>query len=202
MPSLLRDLLTHAARDLETADARFAVVGGLAVAVRAMLRTTQDVDLAVAVANDQEAESIATVLIRYGYRPHAEIDQARTQRLATLRLISPHLPDEVPADESPLIDLLFASSGIEIETVDAADPTDVLEGAILPTARIPHLIAMKLLSESDQRLQDRIDLQHLTAAATDADLAEVPPLLELIAERGFHRDKNLPAVWDGFRAKR
>lgn len=50
---------------------------------------------------------------------------------------------------------------------------------------------MKLLSESDQRLQDRIDLQHLIAAATDQDLADVPPLLDPITQRGFDRDKDL-----------
>lgn len=38
--------------------------------------------------------------------------------------------------------------------------------------------------------------------ATKADLAEVPPLLNLITPRGFHRDKDLSAVLDGFGRKR
>jgi hypothetical protein len=37
---------------------RFALVGGLAVSVRAEVRFTRDVDLAVAVSSDAEAESL------------------------------------------------------------------------------------------------------------------------------------------------
>jgi len=163
-----------------------------------MLRTTQDVDIAVAVSGDQEAESIARALMSRGYQLETEIDQAATGRLATLRLISPHLPDGMPAEESPLVDLLFASSGIEPELVAAADRIDVLEGAVLPTARIPHLIAMKVLSETDERLQDRIDLKHLVEAATNPELGEVPELLSLIENRGYGRQKNLPQVFSRF----
>ncbi len=95
------------------------------------------------------------------------------------------------ADESPLIDLLFASSGIENEVVAASTPTDVLEGAVLPAAQIPHLIAMKLVSESERRRQDLIDLQNLIQAATDDDLDQVPGLIELVTSRGYSQDKDL-----------
>lgn len=48
-------VLRQAASDLEAIGARWAVIGGLAVAFRAEPRFTKDVDLAVAVADDQEA---------------------------------------------------------------------------------------------------------------------------------------------------
>jgi Nucleotidyl transferase AbiEii toxin, Type IV TA system len=51
-------VLRQAASDLEAIGARWAVIGGLAVAFRAEPRFTKDVDLAVAVADDQEAEGI------------------------------------------------------------------------------------------------------------------------------------------------
>lgn len=39
MPTLLQTLLAHAAQDLANAQADYAVIGGLAAAARAMLRT-------------------------------------------------------------------------------------------------------------------------------------------------------------------
>jgi len=47
---------------------RFALVGGLAVSVRAEVRFTRDVDLAVAVTNDADAEALVYHLRESGYR--------------------------------------------------------------------------------------------------------------------------------------
>ena len=44
--------------DLEEAGKPWALVGGLAVSVRVEPRTTRDVDVAVAVAGDSEAEAL------------------------------------------------------------------------------------------------------------------------------------------------
>lgn len=186
------------AQGFAEAQADFAVVGGLAVGARIGPRFTRDADFALAVSNDEEAEAILAYFVRYGFRPEADIHDSEADRLHNMRLNSPLLPDADPDEGQPIVDLLFATSGIESETVAAATPAPVFPGLTLPTARIPHLIAMKLLSESDERLQDRIDLQHLIAAATDADLAQVPSLLDLITQRGYHRDKNLPVVLDAF----
>ena len=60
---------------------------------------------------------------------------------------------------------------------------------------------MKVLSESDRRLQDRIDLQNLIAVASDDDLALVPSLLKLIDERGFANGKDLQLVFGKFLAE-
>ena len=53
----LERALAAAARDIAAEGKRFSLVGGLAVSVRAEVRFTRDVDLAVAVENDAEAES-------------------------------------------------------------------------------------------------------------------------------------------------
>ncbi len=203
MPEILHQLLTAAARTLHDTDTRFAVVGGMAVVARTQARFTADADLAIAVTDDQQAEAVARLFTTQGYVVATELDNTRTHRLATLRLRPPRFPGlDVPDERLPLLDLLFATSGIEPETVAAAEDLRFTSGLVLPTARIPHLIAMKCLSESDDRLQDRIDLQNLTAEATAADLHEVPPLLDLITERTYAGDKDLHAVYQSFASRR
>lgn len=197
-------LLRHVVEDVRDAQGRFALVGGVALGARTMPRFTHDVDLALAVTDDGQAESILAYLIRYGYRRRAELNHQRTQRLMTMRLIPPY---DIPAimqnpedDEGePIADLIFSTCGIEPEIVAAADPVEVFPDLILPTARVPHLIAMKLVSESETRLQDRMDLLALIRSATADDLRLVPDLLDLITTRGYHQDKDLPARFDHFR---
>lgn len=61
------------ARDLEARNTAFALVGGLAVSVRCEPRFACDLDLAVAVASDLEAEALAREWIRGGYRILAQM---------------------------------------------------------------------------------------------------------------------------------
>jgi|ERR1022692_958749 hypothetical protein len=74
-------VLRQAAADLDAIGARWAVIGGLAVAFRAEPRFTKDVDLAVAVADDAEAEGIVSRLQVRGYlisaASEADLDEAR-----------------------------------------------------------------------------------------------------------------------------
>jgi len=203
MSDLLPNILSRVASVLRDAEASFALIGGMAVATRVMPRYTRDVDLAVAVDSDTAAEAVARFLITSGYEPRMELKQTAINRLATLRLLPPSPPGtDIDPSRLPMLDILFASSGIEREIVADAALIEVVPGLTLPTARIPHLIAMKLLSESEERLQDRIDLKHLLIAATEADLQEVPPLLTLITQRGYARNKDLPAVLERFLRKR
>ncbi len=199
MDDSLRQLLADFTRDLADAEAPLAVVGGLAIAARVQPRFTQDVDVVVDVDSDEQAESVAGYLIRCGYRPAMEIDHAPTERLATLRLRPPGTPADIPPEEVILADVIFSTCGIESEIVDSASALSIFPDLILPTAQISHLIAMKLLSESEARLQDRVDLQHLFKAASEDDLSQTPPLLDLIKERGFGRDKDLQARFAHFR---
>lgn len=58
-----------------------------------------------------------------------------------------------------VVDVLFASSGIEPELVRAAEPIEVLPSLTVPVARTGHLIAVKLLARDDER----VNADHRTA---------------------------------------
>lgn len=107
------DILAAATQALIQLGRRFAMVGGLATSLRGEPRTTRDVDLAVAVASDAEAESLVRDLAARDYRIVTILEQEATGRLATVRLVS-------PIDGTTVVDLMFASCGIEPEIVAAA----------------------------------------------------------------------------------
>jgi hypothetical protein len=93
-----------------------------------------------------------------------------------------------------LVDLLFASSGIEPEIVAAAERLEVLPGLTVPVAQVGHLIAVKLLARDDQtRPLDLADLRAILQVATPDDLALGRVAIELITERGFDRQRDLAA---------
>lgn len=177
-------VLRQAAEDLDAIGARWAVIGGLAVAFRAEPRFTKDVDIAVAVADDEEAEGVVNRLQVRGYALASLVEQDYVNRLATARLVRPKV-----GASSAFIDLLFANSGIEEEIVRGADRLEVLPAVFMPVASIGHLIALKVLAG---RHQDLTDLGYLIAAATEADLSEARKSVVKIQERGFSRGQNLP----------
>lgn len=202
MHSILIEPLKRVADELGDLPVPFAVVGGLAVSVRCAMRATEDVDVAVPAEDDAEIDRIGRHFMASGHHLLMYLMKPSKQRTAVLRLLSPVIPPGWEEGERPIIDLIFGSCGIEAEVVAEATPEEIADGLILPTARIPHLIAMKCLSESDQRLQDRIDLQHLVQSATPADFREVPPLLELITQRGYAGPKDLASVFAEYRSNR
>lgn len=184
--TLLGEALTRASSSLRAANASFAVVGGLAVSVRSEPRFTRDADLAVAVADDAAAESIVFELVRAGYRVIASMEHAATGRLSTVRL------SEDGSDRSVVIDLLFASSGIESEVVAHSDVIEVLPRLRLPVATIGDLVALKLLSRDDERRpNDAADLRSLAAVAAEADWDIALASVRLIVERGYGRQRDL-----------
>jgi hypothetical protein len=123
--------------DLTDAGASFALVGGLAVSARTEPRFTRDADIAVAVANDAEAENLIRGLQARGHHIEALVEQDAVGRLATVRLTRSHQP------ASPVIDLLFASSGIEAEVVADADVVELLPQLPIRVATTGHLIALR-----------------------------------------------------------
>ncbi len=176
--------LRRVAGDLVAERVQFALVGGLAVSVRAEPRLTRDADFAISVTGDPMAEAIISALIARGYRPGAVVEH-ESGRLATVRL-------SVPEAETLLTDLLFASSGIEPEVVAAAEVLEVLPDFELPVAGTGHLIALKLLARDDrQRPADADDLRALALVAKDADWAQAGSAVALIGERGFGRGRDL-----------
>jgi hypothetical protein len=92
------------------------------------------------------------------------------------------------------VDLLFGSSGIEDQIVAFAGRLEVWPQVDVPVTRVGHLIALKLLSRNDRRLQDQLDLQALLAVATEADLEDARKGVTLIVERRFHRSRALEAT--------
>jgi hypothetical protein len=185
--------LTRIACELQAAGKRWALIGGLAVSARAEPRTTRDVDLAVAVTGDAEAEALVYTLQGVGYHVVAALEQKTLHRLSTIRLSS--RPEG--GKGVVVVDLLFASSGIEQEIVAAAEPLEIVEGLSAPVARIGHLLALKVLARDDrQRPQDWDDIRALLAEATPADVDEARAALRLITERGYHRDKPLEEAFE------
>lgn len=192
--------LRRVAADLELIGGRVALVGGLAVSARAEPRFTRDLDFAVAVEDDLEAERIVYALQERGYRVRMILEQETTGRLATVRLVPPRAED----DEA-LADLLFASSGIEEEIVAQAEPMEVLPGLSVRVATAGHLIAMKTLAHDDvSRPKDAQDLLALFAVARVEDLDVARAALALITQRGYDRGKDLASEFARFlsRARR
>ena len=172
--------------DLTQAPVSFALVGGLAVSARTEPRFTRDADLAVALASDAEAEALIHSLRARGYGIEAVVEQEAVGRLATVRVTrSSKL-------QAPVIDLLFASSGIEPEIVAEAEPIELLPNLTIGVARTGHLIALKVLSRDDvRRPQDLVDLRALQRVVSSAELARARQSLALIAARGYHRGRDL-----------
>jgi hypothetical protein len=74
------------ARALDARGRAWALVGGLAVSARAEPRTTRDVDVAVAVLDDADAERLVADLRGAGFEVLATVEQRERDRLATVRL--------------------------------------------------------------------------------------------------------------------
>ena len=163
---------------------RFALVGGLAVSVRAEVRFTRDVDIVVLVADDPDAESLTYQLRTAGYSAVASVEHETRHRLSTVRLMSP---------SGVKVDLLFGSSGIETEIVDRATSIDFGGVGAVPVASAEELLAMKVLSMTDVRLQDRIDAQRLLQFTPALDLSLVRGHLARITARGYAREQDLEA---------
>lgn len=162
-----------------------ALVGGLAVSLRAEVRFTRDVDLAILATDDADVEGLVFTLRAAGYVPVATVEHVERGRLATVRLAAP---------AGVVVDLLAASSGIEAEIVARATPVDFGgEVGRIPVARAEELLAMKVLSMTDRRLQDRIDAINLVLLGDGLDLDAVRSDLAEITRRGFHGGQDLLA---------
>lgn len=186
----LEGALRQIGLDLGAASVPFALIGGLAVSARTEPRFTRDADLAVGLTTDAEAEALIRALGSRGYDVSAVVEQTAVSRLATVRLTR-------SIDRAgPVVDLLFASSGIESEVVAAAEPLELLANLIIPVARTGHLIALKILSRDDvARPQDLVDLRALLRSASPADLTQAREGIALIVGRGYHRDRDLVSAF-------
>ena len=187
-PSRLLDVLRRAGEEFDRRRLPWALVGGLAVAIRAEPRFTRDVDLAVAVADDAAAEAMVGDLRAQGYRLETTLEQEALGRLATARLTPPG-----SNAVGIVLDLLFASSGLEQEVCEAAERLEILPGVSVPVARAGHLVAMKLLSRADHRLQDEIDLRNLAVVLKTEDIELARLAVARIEAVGANRGRELVA---------
>jgi len=189
-----RDRLVEAfqaiASDLTRQRRCFALIGGMAVSARCEPRLTRDIDLVVAVSSDAEAKAVVYRLQAKGYSVLAVLEHSQPRRLATVRLGPPG------PGRTVIVDLLFASSGIEREVATEADVVEIVSGLALPVAQVGHLLALKLLARDDRkRPQDYDDLKALLGVADASELRRAERALDLVTRRGFNRGRDLKASW-------
>jgi Nucleotidyl transferase AbiEii toxin, Type IV TA system len=185
MASPVESALRRAVTDLDALKVRWALIGGLAVSVRSVPRFTKDLDFAIAVANDSEAEDVVHRLRGRGYQPAEVLEQQYVERLSGVRLER--------SGSDVIVDLLFASSGIENEVVTSATRLEVLPQLSAPVATTGHLIALKTLAG---RNQDLTDIGSLIPAASTEDLEAAREAVRLIHARGFNREQDVAADLD------
>jgi len=187
---LLLEALDQILARLEGRGVRSALLGGLAISAWTEPRFTRDVDLAVAVRTDSEAEGLLHNLSRQGYGLLATVEQTATGRMATARLTPPS-----ENKEGMVVDLLFASSGMETEIVDAAVELDIGASTPVRVARVGHLVALKLLAhDPGARPQDAVDLNALRASLDSDETKRAREACNLIMQRGYARGRDLPAL--------
>jgi hypothetical protein len=143
------------------------------------------VDIVVSAPDDDAAEQLIWHLQGRGYVVRTLLEQQRTGRIATVRL-------DRATERAVYVDLLFASSGIELEIVRDAEELEVLDDLRIRVASRAHLIAMKVLARDDRnRPQDWDDLRALLTDASEKDVETAQLALDLIALRGFNRGRDL-----------
>ena len=164
------------------------------MSMRSKPRLTRDIDLVVAVDTEEEAEALIRSLRDAGLFPATVLEHGPTNRLSTVRLSrTADLIGDI------LIDLLFASCGIEKEVVSSAEDLEILPGVIMPVAQRSHLLAMKLLAVDERRRpKDAEDILNLIKSSSEKELGLTSELLSLITSRNYHRERDLPQIFQDF----
>jgi hypothetical protein len=191
----LQKVLRAGIEALENDGVRYCLVGGLARAYLADPRGTKDIDFAVSVDSDLEAEQLIFRLQgrRFVLR---ELFQKKDGRVATARLTYGEIPVR--------LDLLFLTSGIEAIAVAESARAEILPGLRGSVIRRPHLIVMKLVAA---RPQDLIDIEALLDAGSVREQREVRRILsadsraavllarweEILRRRAARADDLMPA---------
>lgn len=188
-----RPALARVAEDLRALGQTWALVGGLAVAVRGEPRFTRDVDVAVAVDTDSAFELLVHRLQQRGYGIASVLVHEPTGRLATVRLLSP---------AGSIVDLLGSSCGFEMEAVAKATPVQIPGVGAVPVVRAEELLAMKVLAFRPARPHDRVDALGILELNPQLDLVSVRQTLALVSERGYDRGRDLLARLDSLVAQR
>ncbi|GAB3993180.1 hypothetical protein GCM10029992_04190 [Glycomyces albus] len=229
----------HLADAFDSLEAPWALAGSLAVSARVEPRYTTHATVLLPVTDEQVAQDIIEGLTDSGYKLLTLTERASFKPLdgdadpasvgtGDFEIIRPEegrisevsFVDADTPDRELFVDLCFHDSKIESEVVRAADELEILPGQSMPVARIGHLIALGLLSFSDQvrrpvpaafEAMDQInsekvftgirmeaDLELLRGAAGDEDLSLAKEAVGRIAERETHPGLNLRAELASF----
>ncbi len=189
----LFDTLNFVAEALDDLQRPWALIGGLATSTYVEPRFTRDIDIALSVDDDAEAESFLNDWMARGFVLDTVIEHDVSERLATVRTYRAASVTDI------VVDLLFASSGIEPEIAAQARHIEIVPELVIPVARPAHLFALKLLSvDPDTRRQDAIDLEFLSALIVNDEHDAAREAIQLITARGYNRGRDLNALFDEY----
>lgn len=183
----LEKALAELAHSLRELGVTHALVGGLAVSVRAEPRTTRDIDVVVAVATDAEAERVTSRLRTLGYGIGEFLEETTSGRLSTVRITTPQ-----EGDFGVVVDLIFFSSGLEQGIASRAEELEVAPGVVMPVAKLEDLLVTKVLAG---RYQDFADVHSLLAHASVGEREVTLARLQEIERLDLNRGADLVARW-------
>lgn len=173
-------------RDLTELKISYAFVGALAMGARGRTRQTIDADIAVSLADNNQAQDLVDALVLKGYGVNNIYKDG--ERIVLARLFSAN-------EESQLVELdfLIALCGIEREVVESAELMEIWPNLFAPIASMSALLAMKArCQELPERIQDKADLvNQLIPFSSEKDLQQARELIKLIEQRGFNEGRNL-----------
>lgn len=188
---MIKSVFEYVKETLADLELSWALIGGLAISAQTDPRFTEDIDISLFLPTDNEVERLIFTLQRKGWRAETILEQTYFDKdiIATVRFLTPKSPNIH-------VDILFASSGIEKEIIEQAEVIEIFQGIEIPIARIGHLLALKILSESPERPRDTQDIKNLISFATEEDILLAKESCTLISKRGFHRQRDLAQLLD------
>ena len=145
-----------------------ALVGGLAMVLRARPRLTRDVDLVITV-----PEGSSGALLEAARRHGFAYDEQETRTFVEgglVRLWFTQTPG-APRQESVGVDLLFANDALSESVVARAQMQD-FDGIRLPVATAEDLLLMKLDANRPTDLDDALALKDVFGESLDRDYIE------------------------------
>lgn len=142
-----------------------AVIGGVAVGVRAAERMTVDIDFTTSLDNESLA-SFCEAAERRGIRPRRTdgLEFARRYRVLLL----------VDTDTDTDLDLALASLPFELEAIERAEPV-LLGPVVVPVVTAEDLVVMKMVAG---RPQDLVDVSSILEGTRAIDLRRIRQYLE------------------------
>jgi len=174
------------AKVLESYGIPYAIIGGVAVSIRAIPRYTKDVD-AVLWVGESDWEKILAQVTQEGFTARAENPISFAQKNRLLLLID---------EDGTQIDLSFGALPFEERMIRNAEPVEIASGCFATVATAESLVVMKAIAWRPKDIQDIRDIASINPDldwnsvveefAEYAELLEtperVPALKELIRE--------------------